>query len=1288
MANDKAKMDLINRMVEKSLEKGSVIDKEEFYRMNIDKVREFNVDDCIEMLLDGNTKQQAAGESKATTSAQALSSPLATEVPVLRPFETIDFEALTKGFEQEDVKEGKLVLYITEAQLLQLLNQRAIIIPDKNKLLSRLNEDNEEPVSLVDDKIKENLKQQGRQSPVDKVELVIESRSKSRADSDSSKADDSDAKKMSILDIISSVSKLADIPKTESTSSSSHRKNSQELHTVTAKDSVTTTGTTTSSTTASTTRAASSAAAVMDTKSYMLGNEKEEEDAPSDVYSGTARTATDFRTSMTENMTSAQVNRLDERVYERTEDFSEMSDRPISDIKDLIQSNSFVDALTERQQIFDELLSESVSDVIMAGLKKENLDDKAYNKIQDLIDHALNDVDPSETNIDRAKVFRDFYDAVSPHGEQERRREASDESIETAISRISGVYDQAHYENYNTERRGPSSEKLLTVLEDFIERVVRTDSKTGKEERALSDSDSNKALGQIKDFALEAIGGSDNLREVILFEQFLDKVFGKETLEELKNKGVEGKAYNLTADLLESICDDGKKVAVTAFKHPALDKGRTFEKFFKYVAQKPENLSLSRVNMADQEEMKGVKTKLGELYDKSLARSGKYSLVMETVAEKNLKFLGDFSERVLDNKKAERLFSDDMSDEGLNVIHQFVLSSLEFESIVDEVSKISSVRSSITSDYRPETKIFDEFLQNVLGTQTLDKMREKGFLPKAYNLIQDLVDYSIFDVISKVKDMESVTERGLIFKNFFENISSRSDEFMSRKRAATDECFQKALTNISSSLANKDIQFQSDLKSEKVLLTLGDFVNRALGTTDRRLSNSQSDLVLSHFRKYVFDCLCEQVPCGETSPTMSAESEKIFDQFLQDIFGRDSLAKMINGNLISTVNNKIQDLIDDAFSAHASGSDAISKRDLEKAQLFKEYISKQGPKYDSDFKRQRIGTDQQVDRALAEVASVFDKSTKLNAADKALSGDGKFLRTLADYIDRRSMHEATSRILTNDLSDEALSKITDYVLHDLFNVITPRPSVVSATKSMKVDRPSLPGEQTIGDNKLISFKNFDLLVPVSDTITSTSASSVEFRTKSTDTSYSGLPKQYEFLNPTTRTNDSRASKAAIKDPRKIVIKTTRKVPPKVCPPAGQQQRKAANCKKRINFSYLEDYVPSTRIYELLDDEREGMDQATRDLFCMDSKGGYSLKGFDPAIVHSFGKPSVEQINEYFSIVNTGIDRDADLVQIHPLLNSQSQIYYQNESDNKLVSDRYNDYFGGMCVLQLYIHIYI
>lgn len=157
--NEKARLDLINRMVEKSMKKDSSVDKENFYSRNVEKVKDFTLEDCIEMLLDGkNQKPQAPTEVKPG------------QLPVLRPFETVDFEALTKGFEAEDVKEGTLVLYITEAQLLQLLNQRAIIVPDKSRVLSSLTEDKRR-MSLVDNRIKENL---GRASPVDKVELVIE----------------------------------------------------------------------------------------------------------------------------------------------------------------------------------------------------------------------------------------------------------------------------------------------------------------------------------------------------------------------------------------------------------------------------------------------------------------------------------------------------------------------------------------------------------------------------------------------------------------------------------------------------------------------------------------------------------------------------------------------------------------------------------------------------------------------------------------------------------------------------------------------------------------------------------------------------------------------------------------------------------------------------------------------------------------------------------------------------------------------------------------------------------
>jgi hypothetical protein len=90
--------------------------------------------------------------------------------PVLRPFETVDFEALTKGFEPEEVKEGKLVLYITEPQLLQLLKQRAIIVPDKNKLL-KSHDFGKQTLSLVDENIGNKL---GRNSPIKEVELVVD----------------------------------------------------------------------------------------------------------------------------------------------------------------------------------------------------------------------------------------------------------------------------------------------------------------------------------------------------------------------------------------------------------------------------------------------------------------------------------------------------------------------------------------------------------------------------------------------------------------------------------------------------------------------------------------------------------------------------------------------------------------------------------------------------------------------------------------------------------------------------------------------------------------------------------------------------------------------------------------------------------------------------------------------------------------------------------------------------------------------------------------------------------
>ena len=148
--NDAARMELIDKLVQKASQKQSPSEKNSFYKSQLPKVNNFNIEDCIEKVLDNQSGNQAGSN----------------DVPVLRTFETLDFDALTKGFEPEELNEGKLVLYITEKQLLQLLKQRAIVVPNK----SSLDDVSNKKFSLLDEKIGSRFN--GRKGP-SQVELIV-----------------------------------------------------------------------------------------------------------------------------------------------------------------------------------------------------------------------------------------------------------------------------------------------------------------------------------------------------------------------------------------------------------------------------------------------------------------------------------------------------------------------------------------------------------------------------------------------------------------------------------------------------------------------------------------------------------------------------------------------------------------------------------------------------------------------------------------------------------------------------------------------------------------------------------------------------------------------------------------------------------------------------------------------------------------------------------------------------------------------------------------------------------
>lgn len=149
--NQNARYEFIERLVEKAAQRSSINQQNDYYRKQLPKVQNFCVENCIKQYL-SNLGDQT--------------------VPVLRSFETLDIEALTKGFEKEEIsEEGKLVLYITQNQLMQLLNQRAIVVPNKDEILKSNELREHKTLSLIDETIGDKL---GRESPLKEVELIID----------------------------------------------------------------------------------------------------------------------------------------------------------------------------------------------------------------------------------------------------------------------------------------------------------------------------------------------------------------------------------------------------------------------------------------------------------------------------------------------------------------------------------------------------------------------------------------------------------------------------------------------------------------------------------------------------------------------------------------------------------------------------------------------------------------------------------------------------------------------------------------------------------------------------------------------------------------------------------------------------------------------------------------------------------------------------------------------------------------------------------------------------------
>jgi hypothetical protein len=146
-----SRFDRISRLIENASEKNNLQEKNQFYSEQISSYpnRNMNINDCIE---------------------QSLRNDKNKDYPVLQSFQTLDINALTQGFQREELnEEGKLVLYITEKQLLQLLNQRAIIVPNKQEILE--SKFKEKKFSLIDETVGHRF---GRKTPIKEVELVVD----------------------------------------------------------------------------------------------------------------------------------------------------------------------------------------------------------------------------------------------------------------------------------------------------------------------------------------------------------------------------------------------------------------------------------------------------------------------------------------------------------------------------------------------------------------------------------------------------------------------------------------------------------------------------------------------------------------------------------------------------------------------------------------------------------------------------------------------------------------------------------------------------------------------------------------------------------------------------------------------------------------------------------------------------------------------------------------------------------------------------------------------------------
>lgn len=116
LEQENARLGLIDKIVERAVNRPNVADKDAYYAKQLPKVGKFTLDEVLEHVLRVNGHQPSPSSSGLGIG--------------LRSLDNVDLDSLLRGFEpEESAEQGKLVLYITEKQLLQLLKQRAVMVP-------------------------------------------------------------------------------------------------------------------------------------------------------------------------------------------------------------------------------------------------------------------------------------------------------------------------------------------------------------------------------------------------------------------------------------------------------------------------------------------------------------------------------------------------------------------------------------------------------------------------------------------------------------------------------------------------------------------------------------------------------------------------------------------------------------------------------------------------------------------------------------------------------------------------------------------------------------------------------------------------------------------------------------------------------------------------------------------------------------------------------------------------------------------------------------------------------